>query len=120
MTRVATMRLAEEIWSDATYHNGRPEEKTDAPTKIVWMVAGITGSAIFFGSFGLLLMPLIAGWSWLGAGVAFVGAQYASQVLLDLREYWIKATAFLWLGRQLTKGDVGETLAQNRHLWAEA
>lgn len=72
----------------------------------VKMGAAAVGSALFFGSFGLLAMPFLAGWSWLGTGIAFIGAQYASQVLLDLPEYWEKASAYLLILKLAAKKGV--------------
>jgi hypothetical protein len=34
-----------------------------------------------------------------------------------LHHYWVKATAFLWIGWRLTKGDVKEQLLAKSHLW---
>ena len=77
-----------------------------------WIKMGcaLAGSALFFGSFGLLTMPFLAGWSWLGTGIAFIGAQYASQVLLDLPEYWEKASAYLLIAKLAAKKNVKDGL----------
>ena len=74
------------------------------------MCAGAVGASLFFGSFGLLLLPVIGGWSWLSAGIAFVGVQYASQVLLDLPEYWDRASAYLLILKLGVKGKIGDGL----------
>jgi hypothetical protein len=115
IARVATIRTAGEIWSDATW--GDEEKKADAPTRVIWVLAGVAGSVCFFGSFAFLAMPLLYNWSWLAAGAGFIATQYISQILLDLHHYWVKATAFLWIGWRLTKGDVKEQLLAKSHLW---
>lgn len=116
IARVATLRTASEIWSDATWAE-KEGEKSDAPTRVIWLVAGVVGSVCFFGSFAFLAMPLFYGWSWLAAGAGFIATQYISQILLDLHHYWVKAAAFLWIGWRLTKGDVKEQLLAKAHLW---
>lgn len=111
IARIATIRMAGDIWSNATWaEKDGKDEKADSLTKFVWLAAGFIGSACFFGSFGLLAMPFIYGWSWVGTGLAFVTAQFTAQVLLDLPEYWTKAAAFVWIGFRLAKGDLKETL----------
>lgn len=118
IARIATIVEASGIWSNATLGDAGDgtDAKADAPTKYVWLAAGFVGAACFFGSFALLAMPFIYGWSWVGAGLAFVTAQFTSQVLLDLPEYWVKASAFLWIGWRIAKGDLKEQLESKPYL----
>lgn len=120
ITRASTLRSAAYFWRSATRaDNIADEESADAPTRIVWLAAGVVGAGVFFGSFGFLAMPFIAGWSWVSAGVAFIAAQYASQILLDLHEYWVKAASFLWIGKQLiTRKDVYTELRNSQGVWS--
>jgi len=78
--------------------------------RMLKMASGVLGAGLFFGSFGLLAMPLIASWSWLGAGIAFVGTQYTSQVLMDLPEYWDRAGSYLLITKLAMKGKVKDGL----------
>jgi len=117
MTRLSTLEEAERIWASAVQHDG-PEDRTiEGVTRIIWFAAGLTGAGIFFSSFGLLLTPLIFGWSVEGALLAFVAAQYTAQIFLDLHSYWTKAAAWLWLGRHAANADISKQLASKRHLW---
>lgn len=117
-TRISTIRTAAEIWSQATWGTDKTKA-ADPVTRTIWMVSGIAGAAVFFGSFGFFAMPLIAGWSWLGAGAAFVAGQYISQILLDLHHYWKKASAFLWMAKNAMQGKLKEELNANREYWEE-
>lgn len=74
--------------------------------RMIKMGAGVLGAGLFFGSFGLLAMPLVGGWSWLGAGLGFVGLQHAAQVMLDIPEYWDRACAYLLIVKLAVKGKV--------------
>ena len=113
-----TLRTAAEIWSDATrgIKDGKLEQSS-AIKRVCWIAAGVAGAATFVASFGFLAMPLIAGWTWFGGGLAFIAAQYSAQILLDLPEYWTKAAAYVWLAVHLGKRDVKERLTETRQFW---
>jgi hypothetical protein len=117
MTRLSTLRTAAEIWINSIAHDGRHDEKADWATRVAWVAGGVIGAGLFFGSFAFLAMPAISGWSWLAAWGCFLGAQMTSQVMLDLHSYWTKATAFLWMGRNLIRGtNISQELTQRRAL----
>lgn len=107
MNSIVQILEAKTIWSGMVKGiEGGEQKPLPWLGRMVKMGAGILGAGLFFGSFGLLAMPLVGGWSWLGAGVAFIGTQYASQVLLDLPEYWNRAGAYILIVKLAVKGKV--------------
>lgn len=119
ITRAATLMSVAELWDRMVFTDSKEKDASaDRATKVVWLAAGVVGTAAFFGSFGFLAMPFIGGWSWLAAGAAFVGSQYASQIMLDLPEYWSKASGYVWLLWTLSQGkNVKEALGVSRWCW---
>lgn len=65
--------------------------------KLVCMVAGVAGACMFVGSFSFLILPFMGAMWWGHAVVSFVGAQWTSQIFMDLHETWDKAAAWLYL-----------------------
>lgn len=117
MTRLSTLEEAERIWASAVQHDGPKDRNVDGLTRIIWFAAGLTGAAVFFSSFGLLLTPFLFGWSVEAALLSFVAAQYTAQIFLDLHSYWTKAAAWLWLGKHAARADISAELKSKRHLW---
>lgn len=103
LTRLSTWRAAYGIWQDANAHDGKAEEKADAPTRFIWAAAGLVGAGVFVASFGALLLPFM-GWGIIESGVVFVGLQYTASAFLDLHETWTKAAAWLHLWWNAVRG----------------
>lgn len=85
--------------------------------RMVKVASGVIGAGLFFSSFGLLAMPLVAGWSWFGTALGFVGLQHGAQVMLDIPEYWDRACAYLLIVKLAVKGKVKDGI---NNLVAEA
>lgn len=112
-TRLSTVREASYIVGDMNYtHGGKAGDKADGFTRIAWALAGGVGAVSFFGSFGFLVMPFW-GWGWPAAVASFIGAQWFSQIMIDLKDYWVKASAWLWCWKQwLTRKSWEQIVAQ--------
>lgn len=85
-----------------------PEKKTSVFVRVFWTACGIIGGGLFFGSFGFLAMPFVAGWSWTSAVGSFILSHWAGEMLLDVPNYWDRSMMHLWLIGQRLKGKSAE------------
>ena len=62
----------------------------------ICMILRLAGAALTIASFGILLLPALAGWSWLAAGVYFCVAQLFARTLIQFYWVWLEVEAVFY------------------------
>lgn len=85
----------------------RTNTKDGVPNRLVSIglkLAVTAGAGLWFASFGAFLAPWLFGLGWFDAIAAFVAAQVASRVFMDVPQYYHKAMAVVWIVVEAARG----------------
>jgi hypothetical protein len=112
MTRMCTLAWARQTHQNMRAHD-KPgsDKKTDVLTRFIWTACGLAGTVGFFASFGIFGYGLFVGAPLWYVGGQTIACMWASQMLLDVQEYWAKAASWLWMAKcWLTKKSIHQEL----------